>query len=190
MIDLEALGHSHDCIVVSAGIVKFNLMNGNILDKKYWELNLKEQKRIGRTIDVTTVQWWALQSENTRKALSNRGRTDVFKFLHELREFIKEPGYYWAKGTNYDLAILENLNSHFNTSEYSQGRLFKYSKWCDARVMYLLDKEIVKLNRPSHSDEGHNALADAEFQTKVVCKVYNALKNNYLVKKMDKDNWL
>lgn len=171
MFDLECLGHAHDCIVVSVGAVKFKLETGEILDQKYWELSLTEQKRKGRSIDVTTIQWWSQQPSEVLAALHGGAhRVTIEVFIREFNKFIEEKGYYWAKGTNYDLEILTNLYA-----QYGQQPPFKYSKWLDARVFYHLAKTL-RIEPPRERIGAHNALADALYQTEVVCNIYKRLK--------------
>lgn len=170
MVDIEALGHSRDCIVVSVGIVKFKIRTCEILDEKYWELDMGGQKKLGRTIDTSTIQWWMGQTKESQQAISNTKRIEVLDFINEFEAFIKEPGYYWAKGTNYDFEILTNL-----FQQYWHDAPFKYSKWIDARVYYFLGKQLGIL--PKKKNEfAHNALIDALFQTEVVCEVHKQLQ--------------
>lgn len=166
MIDIECLGVNKDCVIVSVGVVAFNLQKGVILDQKYWELNLRQQQKAGRTISADTVQWWSAQSSNTLKALQNKSRTNIEDFIKEFNSFIEQKGYYWAKGTNYDLEILANLYN-----QYGHLSPFKYSKWSDARPFYRLAKDF-KLEPPEDRSLAHNALDDAVYQAKVVCNVY------------------
>ncbi len=172
MIDIEALGTSHDCVIVSVGIVKFKLKTGEILDKKYWELCLGEQQRAGRTIDSSTLMWWAKQSPEVLKALQSTDRIGILDFIREFNYFIREPGYYHAKGTNYDLEIIGNLYRLFK-----ERPPFKYSKWLDARVYYFTGKALGILPKLANT-RAHNALSDAEYQTEVVCAVFKAMQSN------------
>ncbi len=190
MIDIEALGTQRDCVIVSVGIVKFNIRTGETLDTKYWELGLGEQQRRGRTIDVGTVMWWSNQSSEALKALQIKpDRTTIEVFIREFNKFIEEKGYYSAKGTNYDLEIIGDLYRL-----YGQQAPFKYSKWLDARVYYFIGKQLGIL--PKYENTlAHNALADAEFQTKVVCTIHAAMQKHIkrqpsIKKEKDRKHWL
>ena len=178
MIDLECLGTSKDCVIVSVGAVKFNLNTGVIVAQEYWELNTKEQQqKYFRTIDADTVRWWANQTPETLKAIqSTHNRVSITRFMEDFDRFIEGPNYFWAKGTNYDLEILTDLYTRSNLLRPRAGP-FKYSKWVDARVYYLLGKELGIM--PNLTNEGaHNALADALFQVKVVTTIHKTLKNS------------
>lgn len=171
MIDIEALGTSRNCVIVSVGIVKFKIRTGEIFDEKYWELGLGEQQRKGRSIDSSTVMWWANQSPNTLKALSGKNRIPIADFIREFNHFIQDKGFYWAKGTNYDLEIITDLYRL-----YEQQPPFRYSKWSDARPYYNLAKQLRILPNIDRED-AHNALEDAKFQTQVVCTVYKTISD-------------
>ena len=180
MIDIECLGTGKDCVVVSVGAVKFNLNTGDILKEEYWELNMREQQnKLNRAVSVDTVSWWANQTPETLKALqSTHDRVSITRFIEDFNEFIAGPNFFWAKGTNYDLEILTDLyqDAHDHLDNEIQVRPFKYSKWVDARVYYLLGKELGIM--PRHAHEGaHNALQDAIFQTKTVCQIHRTLKD-------------
>lgn len=180
MLDLEALGTSRDCVVVSVGAVKFNLNTGVILDERYWELDMHEQQKVlKRTIDAHTITWWSNQTPDTIKALQSHKRVGIEEFITEFTNFIKGPNFFWAKGTNYDLEILTDL--HKAASIWINPSInrtpFQYSKWVDARVYYLIGKELGIM--PKHTNEGaHNALQDAIFQTKTVCQIHRTLKDS------------
>jgi len=180
MTDIECLGTDKDCVVVSVGAVKFNLNTGVILDERYWELDMHEQQRVlKRTINAQTITWWSNQTPDTLKALQSHKRTGIEEFLGDFAEFIKGPNFFWAKGTNYDLEILTDL--HRSASIWINPKInhnpFRYSKWVDARVYYLLGKELGIM--PKHAHEGaHNALQDAIFQTKTVCQIHRTLKDS------------
>lgn len=171
MFDIESLATSKNAVVVSVGAVKFK-MSGEVLDKKYWELNLREQEKKGRSLSSDTIRWWSMQSSEALSAIANGDRTPIEIFIKEFNHFIQEPGYYSSKGTNFDLEIIANLYA-----DYGQYAPFKYSKWFDARAIYILAKElgIYDANRP---EIPHNALSDAEYQTSVMIKVFNQLKES------------
>jgi hypothetical protein len=99
-------------------------------------------------------------------------RCAIIDFIGQFNKFIQEKGYYWAKGTNYDLEIISDLYKL-----YGQKTPFKYSKWLDARVYYYTGKQLGILPKFENACP-HNALDDAIFQTKVVCKVFGAIQSN------------
>lgn len=172
MIDIEALGTSRDCVIVSVGAVRFDLDTGKIHSSKYWDLGMGEQQRRGRTIDSSTIMWWANQTKETQQALRNTERSTIINFIGEFNKFIEGKVFYWAKGTNYDLEIISDLYRL-----YEQRPPFRYSKWVDARVYYLLGKKLGIL--PLEKNEGaHNALQDAEYQTRVVCQIHETLQRS------------
>lgn len=172
MLDIEALGTDRDCVIVSVGAVRFNLDSGHIIDKEYWELNMRQQQKDGRTISADTINWWSNQSPETIKALQSKNRCAINEFIGQFNNFIQGKCWYWAKGTNYDMEIVGNLYEM-----YGHKNPFKYSKWVDARVFYMLGKKLGILPTEKN-DSAHNALADAEFQTRVVTSIYKTLSQH------------
>ncbi len=170
MVDIEALGKHSDAVVVSVGIVSFNIYYGSLIDSKYWELELGPQQEKGRTIDSDTIMWWCHQTDEARLAIRNTTRISVDTFLTEWALFTKEKGFYWAKGTNYDFTILNDLSRHYNN-----GILIPGSKYCDARVIYNMAKWL-NITKKGTNELPHNALADAIYQTQVVCEFYSKIK--------------
>ena len=172
MIDIECLGTSRDCIIVSVGAVRFDIKTGEISAKQYWELGLGEQQKRGRTIDSSTIMWWANQSVETLTALKSTNRIAILDFIREFNKFIEGKCFFWAKGTNYDLEIIGDLYRL-----YEQRPPFRYSKWLDARVYYFIGKQLGIL--PKYTNNApHNALEDAAFQTKVICTIHAALQKH------------
>ena len=178
MLDIEGLGVGRDAVVVSVGAVRFNLDTGKILNTQYWDLGLKEQQRKGRVISADTVCWWARQTPDVLSALTNTPRYPIEIFIKEFNQFIEGKCFFWAKGTNYDLEILTNLYQM-----YDQQSPFRYSKWVDARVYYMLGKRLGILPKKERTG-AHNALADAIFQTEVVCHIHKELKDAIKARKI------
>lgn len=174
-IDIESLATSRDAIIVSVGICKFSLESGVISDHKYWELNLRQQEKMGRKLSTDCIRWWSGQSKEALAAINNNNRVPLETFVKEFNDFIKDPGFYWSKGTNFDLELITNLYE-----QLGQYAPFKYSKWADARVMYLLGNRLQITPKDIERTGAHNALDDALYQTKVVCEVYRQIKQGII----------
>ena len=68
MLDLEGLGGDHP-IIISVGAVQFNPVENTLGDPFYVEIcqqGVEEQIAVGRTMSLSTLQWWMLQSEEAQ----------------------------------------------------------------------------------------------------------------------------
>ena len=63
MIDIESLGTSPDCTILSIGVVLFDPKGMGITSKLELKPNVEEQTEIyKRSIDEGTLLWWSKQS--------------------------------------------------------------------------------------------------------------------------------
>jgi DNA polymerase III epsilon subunit-like protein len=79
MIDLETLGTSPDCTVLTIGGVKFDPNQvSNPYQEFYYRFDVDEQLEKGRTTLQSTLDWWARQEKSVRdEALGDEDRTPV-----------------------------------------------------------------------------------------------------------------
>lgn len=168
MIDLELLAPCENGIIVSVGAVPFDMYEDRVDKNKgqYWELQLTEQKKLGREVWVNTIQWWANQSIGTIDALRkpDKQRTPHDVFFEEFKELANSCKHLYAKG--HDQQMLAGYYRTFN-----RKMPVRPSLWRDCRVFYDIAKR-EQFRLPSRPLDAHNALADAEYQAEIVCHVY------------------
>ena len=103
VIDLETLGLSPSSVILSIGAVK---ENG---DTFYTELDWRDQQECGRAVDVSTCLWWGGQD---KKLCPLDGTQTLYYALEGLQDFLecekKEDLYIWARGTDFDIALLNH----------------------------------------------------------------------------------
>lgn len=109
MIDIETLDTKPSAVILSAGIIAFNQERG-VISRWYGTLNAREQIDAGRTISMSTLVFWMMQSDEARKAAFSDGPHMEF---HNLVSFISrhkspEGALYWAKSPQFDMTILES----------------------------------------------------------------------------------
>lgn len=168
MIDIEALGLQEDTVVLSIGI--FN-MDSDV--RAIIIPSLEEQERTGRTINVSTVQWWMEQSEEAKRVFSqnpfNGGRLSCAAAAETLMDFIDMADEIWANGVDYDFKIL----SHF-VRQYAPERKWPYWQQMDYRTIKSMFK-----GRFDHTtvERGvaHDALADAVYQGECLKRILATL---------------
>lgn len=169
MLDLETLGTRPDCVILTLGAIKFDPFS----EKEpgpgiYFRLDIEDQLAKGRTVDDSTIEWWAQQDPKVREEAMGEGgeRVDIAKLKYELNKFLVGVDYIWAQGPAFDIVILEDLYR-------SQGWGFPWHFWQirDSRTLFGVHGD----PREAGRDQAHNALMDCYYQAIGVQKIYNQL---------------
>ena len=171
MIDIETLGTSIGSVILTIGAVRFDRGSDVEYESFYKKISVDSCKRMGMSVDQSTVDWWEKQSEVVRnEAFYSEPREELKSVLVELSLFIKRTGvtFIWAQGPTFDVCMLEDAYKRC-------GLLPPWKFWNvrDTRTVYDLFK--IKLESDA---EAHNALADCKRQIK---GVRTALKTNFRV---------
>lgn len=162
MVDIEAIGTNEDGILLSVGLVVFNFDTNEIKRTYHWKLEIDEQSKKGRTVNLDTLQWWLKQSEEAREEFWGE-RVSVEKFIKEFQDACKNVSFGWAKGVQFDFPMLEHLFKLYD-AKFPINR----SKYLDARVVYFLAKKAKTMNPLTEPWVAHNPLDDSLRQCKVV----------------------
>ncbi len=172
-VDLETMGTNPDAPINSIG--------GKFFDPETGEMGPEFGKTIdaktsGGTVDISTIEWWLVQSSEARSAiLVNQIPLD--DALLQFREFISEHSdekfvQVWGNGATFDNAILRR-------SYERQGIPcpWRYHNDRDVRTIVELGKTIGFDARTAIPFEGvpHNALDDARHQAKYVSAIWQKL---------------
>ena len=141
IFDVETLGVESHAIILSAALIHFDPNDKpsyqDLLDNALFvKLNAKDQsKRLGRTVDMSTLEWWANQHEYTRSVSFDPQPTDMYaedaiKELHNyMNKFPKsQEQTMWARGSLDQLAI-DSLAVKFGLQEITG-----YNRWRDVRT--------------------------------------------------------
>jgi hypothetical protein len=184
MIDLETLGTTPGCTVLSIGAAEFTYKGINQTFSR--DISRRSCRNAGLHEDPETLKWWAMQSAEAQAVLSDGPGTDTLgralsKFhdwFYELStELIPSPGpdvlhpadhvYVWGNGADFDLPILAQAfracGMDVPWSPYS-GRCYR----------------TLKNLRPDVKLEGvgvkHNSFHDALAQAAHAIKLMNEVK--------------
>ena len=173
MIDLETLGVTNDCAILTVGAIKFDpYSDAEPHSGLYLRVNVDEQTELGRTVDDNTLEWWGKQDAKIREeALGDEDRTTLLDFIKQLNKFCVGLDELWCQGPLFDYAILQNLYA-----QLGQPVPWNYWQIRDSRTLYNM---LPKDPRKDVQMDLHNALADCYFQAKSVQKAYK----NFGVKK-------
>ena len=158
MIDLETLGTTPDCAVLTIGGVKFD---PNLIHKPtqefYYRFEVNEQLDKGRTTLESTLEWWGKQDEEVREeALGDGNRTPVIEVLQALNKWCVGVDAVWCQGPAFDICILENLYR-----QYDHHIPWAFWKIKDSRTLFGI---MPKDPRKEFDFAAHNALEDCKVQ--------------------------
>lgn len=174
MIDLETLGTSPGCAILSVGAVQFGL--GGLGLEFYAELHLASVLKAGCLVDARTLAWWVDQSKHDDliARCTKFGVAPAF-VLSEFCDFIDRSGgnqvRVWSNGASFDLPI---LGSAFKTFGYDDVPWKYYNERC-YRTLASQWWPLVPDDIREQPD--HNALGDAKRQAAHVVAILRALKD-------------
>lgn len=168
MLDLECLdSNAKTAVIVSIGAVYMDLDSGELGDTFYKAVSLKgmqEQLDKGRTLSISTLQWWMQQSDDARSVFwaGAEDRLSTAQILGAFSRFCNGAAV-WGNGVDYDNVALRGLYEL-----YGQNTPWHYAKNRCYRTI-----KNVHGNRASLRREGthHNALSDAITQAKHLIEV-------------------
>ncbi|EGO4136922.1 exonuclease [Escherichia coli] len=176
MIDLETMGKNPDAPIASIGAVFFDPQTG---EQGPEFSKIIDMGTCGGTVDISTIEWWLVQSSEARTAiLVNQIPLD--DALLQLREFISEHSdekfvQVWGNGATFDNVILRR-------SYERQGIPcpWRYTNDRDVRTMVALGlvMDFDARNVTTFEGERHNALHDARYQAKYVSAIWQKLFPN------------
>lgn len=169
MVDLETLGTSPGCKIMSIGAVAFDTDETG--DEFYIEISRDEQA--GLVEEPETLVWWAKQDPNVYDRLFNSSESK-YKLEGGLRQFnawlacFHSPAL-WGNGPDFDNAILQYAYKHVGISPawvYRHNRCYRTLKSLCPRI-----------KAPKRIGPLHNALDDARHQALHAVELMRFLEN-------------
>lgn len=166
MIDIETLGTTYGCAVLSIGAVRFDRNTGEIGDKFYASMGQQAQK-YGHASQAT-LDWWEQQSSEAKEAAFS-GTEDPVAVANTLASRIDKNDFVWGNGSIFDITILESWFSSVDVA-------VPWKFWNVRDVRTVVD--LSPLNVKDFIREGvhHNALDDAIHQAKYVSAMIQSLR--------------
>jgi exodeoxyribonuclease VIII len=150
MVDLETLGVSPGCMILSIGAVEFDPRLGELGRQHYNAIDLGERHGLHEHPD--TMEFWRRQSEVARKVFDDPARVTLTIGLQTFNEWLPQDALVWGNGADFDNAIL--AAAYYATGMRPGWR--PYNGRCYRTVKNLAPH--IKLARKG---EHHNALDDA-----------------------------
>lgn len=169
MIDIETLGTTPDCVVLSVGACKFDpYIPQTPHSRQLWRPSTAEQLAAGRSVDDSTLVWWSKQAEHIREqAFSDQNRISLSDFFSELNRYLVGVDKIWCQGPQFDMVILENLFGH-----WQHHRNWAYWQIMDCRTVF----NLMQVDpRKALQQNAHSADEDAYWQAVAVQKTFDHL---------------
>lgn len=161
MVDLETLGVSPGCSILSIGAVRFD--ETGIKEKFYIAVTQDSCERAGLVADPDTVKWWSEQSPEAREAVFNpKDPSCIWDALGFFDEWLDDvcpevkDRIVWGCGAAFDNAIL--AKAYVITQQKRDAQPWKF--WNDRcyRTVKALHPDMPMAKR---TGTHHNALDDA-----------------------------
>lgn len=116
MVDIETMGTTPDCAIVSIGACAFDheVINtfDQITDRFYTTVSLASNEEAGRRIQAGTVEWWLKQKPEAQRALFEEPVRNLRAALIEFRMWAQslKPAatFVWANDPDFDVVILKS----------------------------------------------------------------------------------
>lgn len=175
MIDIETLGTKPGCIVLSVGVVQFDVETGDTGRNFYCRPNPYVQQSRGLGIDYGTLEWWMEQGPGAQSVFQEPTES-VGDMVHGIKWACEEARTFWSQGSNFDFPILEAMINAFYPADNSPVP-WSFYQIRDTRVIYDLAKRKTGFNYKSvkRSGDHHNAIDDAYHQVMCVNDAWNEL---------------
>jgi hypothetical protein len=177
MLDLETLGNGPTAAIIAIGAVKFDPEHHIISQNEFYTLvDARTCQEYGLTIDASTVEWWAQQSEESRSILWDKSRVGLYAALIAFNKFLVGGGVewdelaIWGNGSTFDNVILRNA--------YHCTCLPRpWSDWQD-----FCFRTMKKMFPIDYKPDGikHNALDDAKNQARWLCEIFRRIREHTL----------
>ena len=163
MIDLETLGTGSNSVVVSVGLVAFNISTGEIIAELDIGLNLNQQIKTGGVIDGDTLEFHFAQAPDSIQKMAQRKILDVKEGLDIISNFIKANNItsIWGNGATFDNVILRNLYAR-------HLKAFPLGFWTDRDLRTAVDIYNIDVGAVPFVGIKHYCLDDARHQVKIL----------------------
>lgn len=169
MIDIEGLATGPDATILTIAAQGFDPMGQGYFDNHQFYARITLESQPSRSIEQSTIDWWATQKESQAEAFAEEGRVDLDVALQDLARIIRKSKLVWMNGPTYDATILENAYK-----SYDMALPWQYWAIRDARTIYSLCPD---LDRPVAS---HHALEDCRRQITMLQDALSYLKVSQL----------
>lgn len=189
MLDLETLGTTPGCVVLSIGIVPFNPFAekvDDVLGDNGFHVVINKQSCIDAMlhVDNSTAQWWAKQSEEARHVLRQASDLEASEPLQDALEMTEDyvnqfveakKALIWGNGADFDNPILTVA-----ARQVGVELPWKWGNRCYRTVKNAAEFMHPGFKAPKLTRHGtyHNALDDAKSQALHMWELLQSLRQH------------
>lgn len=171
MVDLETLGQTPGCVILSIGAVAFDTDRMSLGEEFYDVVNTDDCLTRGLTTDQSTIDWWASQNSQAREVVEQAKigglllEDSLVRFSDYLRRYSLRNVRVWGNGSDFDNAILA-------CAYRACGMELPWKFWNNR--CYRTMKSVKNAPSPKRVGTYHNALDDAKTQAQHMMEFMNA----------------
>lgn len=160
MIDLETLGSTPGCAILSFGAVEFFPATSTLGQEFYAVVDVQSCFDAGLKAEGGAFYWWLMQSHEARTALVAPSYT-LAEVLASFIGYLYEPAdtLIWAHGPSFDLAVLA---AAFTATHQAKPWAFRNER--DTRTIL----DLAGGRKMPAIQAGHHALEDAKSQAREI----------------------
>jgi len=116
MIDIETIGVAPAATILTIAAQSFDPL-GSGYYKQYYYARVSLESQENRTIDDSTLNWWATQPTHAREeAFAEDDRVPLDQALDELGKLIWTSKFLYCQGPTFDCTILEHAYKSYGKS--------------------------------------------------------------------------
>jgi len=163
MLDLETLSTRSNAVVLSAGAVTFDPVEGIVLGSKRIQFNAQKQIEDGRSVEFGTLRWWVRNDAEVIEAQFAEEEALPWRSASRLRSYIGDNAFVWGYGAAFDNAIIADLFRQYNVPLWSHR-----NDRCMRTFTNLFDPDgVLKSQRVTH-DALEDALQQVDWMMKII----------------------
>lgn len=168
MVDIETLGRSAGCVILSIGACRFDIDNQTIYDEFKVNIDAKASKELGLTVDKATLEWWQSQPKEVFKRSTHNAvhPKEAMQSFYDYVRSGKHTEKLWGWGINFDLAIIQSAMERVLGIDTMP---WHYANVADARTVRHIFRQDIDRQKGVH----HDALDDAKAQANYLIKLFN-----------------
>lgn len=165
MIDIETLGTTAGCVILSIGAVAFDAPSQVLGARHYGVVSIASSLSLGATVDQGTVDWWSKRTPQAQRVLFEAlspAAPSLIDALDRLSDYLLGQGSpsdlrIWGNGSDFDNVLL--------VAAYAQAGRKQPWRFYNHRCFRTL-KNLFPGFEPVREGEHHNALDDALHQAR------------------------
>lgn len=172
MLDLETLGTSPGCIVLSIAAVEFT--QTELVGSFHTHIDIESCYQAGLTLEPRTVLWWLDQSKDAQNAILQAKTAPLAQALKDFKKrFVWNDLKVWANGASFDFPILKAAHDAVGTVIP-----WAYYNEMDHRTMKNIIPRSIYKGLQVKPDLAHDALSDAIAQAQTLQNIFHWLKED------------